>query len=362
MKHTRRDFMKFILALTAAGFVPVEAIAGAITEDKYLILGTKNKGMLVNLTKQTFKEVEIGFKVHSYISHPKSPLRFIAIDKWDAHAAHVDFETGTVTPIHIEENMPCFGHGAYVEEKNAFFISCVSKETGKGYLTGYDVDTLKPIYEYQVAPTVLHDCHWLPDKTMIIASSGVKPEDYTTPTHGVRIAPSSVRFVDILGGGKIIRELSIYDPNVSIGHLGIAKGGQIFALTSLVPAARQRMPGQVYYSPDGVQPLRPLDWGLGLASKLKNEMLSIVFNSDHTRAAITNPEGEMVVLVDVITGKVLKALSSPIRGIAFDSVSNQFIGNLNNLVAIDTNFNEKRVLPISNSDGFQMSHSRFELI
>ncbi|MDX1921785.1 MAG: DUF1513 domain-containing protein [Alphaproteobacteria bacterium] len=348
---------------------PLRVLARSATQE-CIVVGSVNKAVYANLSTQTVKQVDLGFPGHAFIRHPKYPSRYLTTQKWGANAAVVDFETETVMKIDAGKENWFYGHGHYIEEKDAFYLARVSLETGKGYYAAYDPETYKPGEAFQVTPGGLHDCHRMADKTLAIASSGVRAEKYSDPNKGMRIAKSSIVFVDIAGKGNVVRELTIDDPWQMIGHFQVTKTGKIIALTCPqkqldnynMRTADHNNSGYVYFSSDGKQSLKVMDWGHDLQTQIKGVILSIALNDDHTRAAVTNPLVGNIVLLDVVNEKVLKSINAPFKGVVWDDSLKGYLGTDRQLVWISPDFDKMTRLPIESAAGFQNPHSIIETV
>ncbi len=372
MEHSRRDFLKYVMALSATGVAidPLRVVAATASSQEFLVVGSLSKAVCANLTKQTAKHIEIGFLAHSLLRHPKYPMRYLAMEKWGPHAAVVDFDTEEVKQLSSGGKNHFYGHGRYVAEKKAFYVSRVSLDTGKGYMVAYDHETFEPGEAILTTPGGLHECHRMADNTFAVTSSGMKADDYGDPRKGNRVAKSALTFVDIIGSGKVTRELTIDDKEQIIGHFEVTKHGKIIALTSPVRqfkgndmrTASKDNSGYIYISKDGKEPLKLLDWGYQLNRQIKGEILSIALNDDHTRAAVTNPLAGNVMLLDIVNDKVIRSIDAPFRGIVWDPTLKGYIGSERNLVWIDPDFKKMTRLPIECKPGFSSSHSIFETV
>ncbi len=373
MEHSRRDFLKYVMAFTASAGIaidPLRVLAAASSAQEYLVVGSFTKAVRANLTQQTVKQLEIGFLAHSLLRHPKYPHRYLAMEKWGPNAAMVDFETDEVRKIPSGNKYSFYGHGRYVPEKNAFYVARVSVETGKGYLVAYDPETYEVKESIHVCMGGLHECRRMPDNTYAVTNSGIKADDYGDPRKGHRVEPSALTFVDIVGGGKVVKQLPIEDDQQIIGHFEVTKHGQIIALTSPsrqflgqdMRTASRHNSGYVYFSPDGKQPLKIMDWGHRLQTQIKGEILSVALNEDHTQAAVTNPLAGNVVLIDMEKQSVIRSLDAPFRGIVWDPVSKGYIGSAEKLVWIAPDFSKMTKLPIENKAGYSSSHSILETV
>jgi hypothetical protein len=361
MQHSRRDFLKYVLALTATSVQldPMSAFAAANANKNVLMFGSKNRVFMADLAKQSIHSLFIGFTGHGFLQHPKNPSRFLVLEKWGSHGVDINFETGKAIRINSGKDFLFYGHGIFVEELKAVFTSRVSISSGKGYLTGYDPETYKIKYHYQAAPGGLHDCHRLADNTFMIASMGLRADYLGNPLHSTRIEKSALVNIDLIHGGKILRTMPADNPDAAMAHFTVTKTGKLMALS--VPAADAKdQRGYVFISSDGKKPLRQMAWGEQLDAKISGEILSIALNEDHSRAAVTNPNGKVVVLIDMNEEKVIKHLDVELKGISYDPEQKKYIGTDKQMVLIDENFNDMTVFPMDNDGlGFFSSHNLY---
>lgn len=333
--------MTYILALGAAGavFHPFRlSLAGAPAGygGRFLIVGGSGGACLIDLQARALKFLKLGFEAHSFLPHPAGGLRFIGMEKWGPSAADLDFETGAVKPFNSGEHFHFYGHGLYSPAHKNIFITRVDHTTGLGHLVGYDPDTLEIRNDFQVTPGGLHECHWLPDGSMMVTSSGISPGGYANPQAGKRSEPSALKRVDMEGKGEVLGQLAIEDDDQILGHFTITGKGQILALSGPVPRGPPH--GYLYYSPTPTEKLRRLEMGPELEAHLKSEMLSVALNGDQTRAAVTNPASGTIILVDMVEGKILTFAHQEARSVAFDRFDGKFLTGMGALTAIDENF------------------------
>jgi|GEM_PF-5160931 len=331
--------MTFIATCAAAGavFHPFKAIAGNVASRNCLVVGSAKGGALVDLLSHKIINVPLDFHPHSFMQHPKHPMKFIGIEKWGPNAVEVDFESKAVRPLDKSDDWHYYGHGIFDKKKNAIFMTRVDLKTGHGHLIGFDPDTYEIVENYQVAPGGLHECHALPGRQVMFASSGIRAADYDMPQIGQRMESTGLVIVDI-DTGKVEQKMFAHDEDQIIGHFAVTRTGALLALAGPRPLQEKVPAGHLYYSPGRDTPLRALVWPEDAAKAIRGEMLSVALNDDHTRAAVTNPAGNRVALVDMSKGEILKVMEENWSGVAFDPVSQQFVGTHLGIETIDKNF------------------------
>lgn len=340
---TRRDFLAFLTASAVSGilFQPSRLIAADTPHAQCLVVGSGKGVALANLATNEVTKIDLGFSPHSFIQHPHYPKRFIAIEKWGTGGTEIDFETGTVINIDGNNQNQMYGHGFYNEAKDCFFITRVDVTNGNGYLSGFDRNSLKKKYDYWVTPGGLHDCHRMSDGSYLVACSGVQTRTYLPPIHnGEKVATSSLKKIDVDGDGKILAEMKIKDEDQILGHFAVTKTNQILALSGPSYAAGNEAPGKLYYSPDAKAPLEEIPLPEDVLKNIKGEMLSVALNKRESRAAVTNPMGKIILLIDMKRGRFIKAVNETWRGVAFNPQTNQFVGTNPGLETIEADFSD----------------------
>lgn len=337
---TRRQFMAFIATAAAAGavFHPFRVMAAGAGVRNCLVVGAAKGGAMIDLASRKIVQIPLDFHPHSFMQHPNHPMKFIGIEKWGPNAAEVDFETRQVRALDKSDTWHYYGHGIYDEKKNAIFITRVNKSTGLGHLIGFDPDTYAVVEDYQVAAGGLHECHALPGRQVMFASSGIRAADYSMPQLGPRMESTALVIADI-DTGKVVQALYAHDEDQIIGHFAVTKTGALLALAGPTPTGKAKA-GHLYYSPGRDTPLKALVWPQDAAQAIKGEMLSVALNDDHTRAAVTNPAGKCVALVDMTKGEIIRVMEEDWNGVAFDAASQKFVGTHLGIETIDEDFRD----------------------
>lgn len=310
-----------------------------MTPSQCLIVGSGKGAALANLTTNEIQKIDLNFAPHSFVQHPHHPKRFIGIEKWGTGGAEIDFETGKITQIDSLSQTQFYGHGFYHESKGCFFITRVDVYDGSGHLTGFDKETFEKKHDYRVTAGGLHDCHQMSDGSYLVACSGIRTRAFLPPIHnGEKIATSSLVQVDVNGDGKILNEMKIKDEDQVLGHFAVTQKNQILALSGPSYTAGIDKPGKLYYSPDGKQDLEEVVLPDDVLKNIKGEMLSVALNKRESRAAVTNPLGKTILLIDMNKGKFIKATGETWRGVAFDPLSDQFVGTNPGIETIGSDF------------------------
>ena len=280
-----------------------------------------------DLDSHVLRTAKTGFAVHSVIQNPKNRRQIVAIDKWARGLAVLDLDT-----MQVEQRLPAanhymyYGHGFFAADGSVFFITRVDLRTGHGHFVGFNSKTYKLVEDYQVTVGGLHECHLIDANTAIVASSGLRSK-YGPPQAGKRVEPSGLVWVNV-NNGKILHRLLVEDDDQIVGHFGRSSQGAILALSGPRIGAKAKA-GKIYYSKDGREALRPITFSEEQEKTLSGEMLSVAFRSKGAVAAITNPLGRQVIVLNVPDTKVDWILnreeSREEHGIVYDKVLRKFV-------------------------------------
>jgi hypothetical protein len=321
---SRRAFLQHLslgMGLALSG-VPLPLFGAESAAQRYYIVGADiNSACHIDLRDQKIREVPIGFSAHSFVPHPNDPYLAIGVQKWGPSAAVIDFKKEKVLhSLARPKGTEFYGHGVFFREKNAFFVGRVELESGQGHLIGYDADTFKEVYDYPVTVGGLHDCHLLPDRTLLLASSGIKPAGPGGGAiRGQRLEASGLVHVD-LATGRVLGKKLIKDENQALSHFALAEDGTIVALSSPRP---QTPSGEVYLGSVSSSDFRRLEWTD--AFQKNGEMLSVSIDKKRHVAAVTNPGGSNLFFVNMRNGEGAGHRPMRAMGVAYDPVKEQFL-------------------------------------
>jgi hypothetical protein len=268
------------------------------------------------------QRVDVSFQAHSYIASPDNPFFALGVEKWGPSAAFVDFKKSKIVHAFASpKGTEFYGHGIFFPEKNAFFVTRVDLKSGEGHLVGYDADTFKETYDFPVTPGGLHECHLLPDKTLLVTSSGIKPQGYGSGAQtGPRFEASGLVHVD-MGTGQVLGKKLITDDDQVVGHFAIARDETIVALSG--PRPGKKSFGEIYLGSVASPDLRRLEWTANYAKV--GEMLSVSMDEAHHRAAVTNPTGNNLFFLDTRSGQDMGHIPRKAFGVGYHTGKGQFL-------------------------------------
>lgn len=352
MKLSRRAFCNLVggLALTAHWASPLRLCAAEAVKGDAIIVGSMQDACFIDLAAQTLTHVPLGFMAHSFIQHPTKKNTFLAIEKWGPHAAEVDFTKQKVTkPIRTPEGTWFYGHGVYREEDKAFYITRVDLKTGLGHLVAHEGDEYAPTHSLQVAAGGLHECHFLPDRTLLVTSSGIRSYGDGQPQAGTRVEKTALVHVD-MNAGRVLSRMDVDNEDQILGHFRISNHGPILALSGARPAGKDKG-GRLYFAEGAGKAFRMVDLGDDVLSRIQGEMLSIALDEDRRVAAVTNPVSEIMLLVDMQTGQLKEKHKDDALGVVYDKAQRAFVATGTGVKKIAGDFLKNE--PLNITTGFK---------
>ena len=344
----RRQFLRMLgVATVAAATNPFAASANG--PKRYLITDSPNAVCSIDISSMEATFTPLDFTPHSYIHNSADPTRVWAIEKWAAHAVEIDIREAKITrQLQNPKGAVFYGHGLFWKEKNLLLVTCVDLKTGQGHLAGYDYTTLQQVAEFSATPGGLHDCHFISDDTILIASSGIKSTSEYPSQTGPRLEPSALVELN-LSTGKALSKKTITDDDQLIAHFNRLTDGTIIALSTPYPSSRVRAEhGNVYFARSNSELQNmPLDLLNLPRTPFKGEMLSITTDEKHNIAAVTNPGSSTVLFLDTKQAKIVHRFPLDGNGMALDHELG-FLSSGTTLTQIDLDAQTTRTLTLKN--------------
>lgn len=347
MPYSRRQF----LAHSALG-IGLGAVSGLWqhslhaaplqTNHRYLV-GTDDAVCLINLDTKNITHLQVGFKPHSFTRNPHHPSQMMTIEKWGSRGAIIQFEDGKddgklIQRINCPENYLYFGHVVFSPFDQRYLATRVDMTTGKGYLIGFDAQTFKQVSEHNVSPGALHDCHFLPDNTLLVASEGARYIGHVDIETHSRAARSSLVQYDLYHD-KVIKNIYADKEEQTLSHFQILDNGAIIALST---TANPMAHGNAFFCAPRGDVLKKISWSIDTDKKARGEVLSIAVDTKDGIAMLTNPDAKLAILINSATGEHIKTIDSvDARSIAYDPARGSFICGKQQLMFFDKDGNRQ---------------------
>ncbi len=359
MNPTRREFTKALLAFSASSLLPFSVAHAAgeaalqMSPRKKLLVGSGHIFCVIDLEKnEVIKQVPLQYFPHSFLPEPKNPERVWSVQRrnyemakspvpmastepYISRASAVNIRTGEVElTVEAEANSGFRGHGLFASGGDVIFISRVEHESGKGYLTGYDVKDGKKVADYNVSPAGIHECRLLQDGTVLLATPGQKYKDYRNPKLGsVRVDKNSIDHFD-LNSGKLLSRMVIDNDEQLVGHFHLLKNNDIIAIAQTgyeEPIAPLAFVGKL-----GDKTLSPVHYNEAVPSlDTPGELFNLTVDEDKGVAVISSLATSRLLLLDIAERTYIQAI--PFRnpwGASYDKDSREFVVNGFDYVAL----------------------------
>jgi hypothetical protein len=361
---SRRAFLQELAAATILASAPRVAFAEPQPpHTRQLLMGTRKTSIgAYGLIDHNLRETDVGFLVHSIPQNPTNPRQIIAMEKWGYGMAALDLDEMRITrQIPAEENTMYYGHGFFTKDGKTFFTTRVDTNTGLGHLVGFDAQTFKLVADYQVTPGGLHECHWVDERTAMVTSIGLRSNYGVHPQDGEQVEASGLVHVD-MQSGKVLDKKLVDDPRQLIAHFRKSSTGALIALSS-AHARGNTEPGKIYFAKDMQSALQEVKLP---ENNRHGEMLSVAFSQDGATAAVTNPVGSLIILLNGKEGRVEKILHKQTYGVSYDNSLKEFIfSSTNKIAAITANNKKWNRLPLApemNTDAMPLMAKAHNLI
>lgn len=309
---SRRAFLQKMRDLAGtfalAGLCPRQARA-ATTGASRLIIGADTALYSIDLRSHIAQKIDLGFIPHSFVQNPIYPERVWALEHWhqseNNSAAEIDLtRMEVIRQIQSPLRTQFYGHGAFSSTADLFFIVCVNSDSGEGHLLGYETTNYKPVLDYHLTPGAIHDCHLLPDHTLLIANYGGKitiPHNLPVQ-YGPMIEASSLIRVD-LSSGRILNRITIEESDRILTHFAVTTEGSIVATGGHIDHSPKG--GAVHFGHLDSASLKRVALPASTESSLIFGIQNVSLDDQNHLAAISNQEGTLVLFVDTKNGQFM---------------------------------------------------------
>jgi hypothetical protein len=332
MTLSRRDFIKSTALLAGTGLLgysgfSLAGIQGA--EKNRMLVGAGKKACVVNLLTREVQSLELGFMPHSFLAHPLKPDHVIAVEKWGASVVEIDIKKNEVTNLLTSPpQTQFFGHGIFSPKGDILYISLGDFDSKKGKLIGYDSKTYKQILNYEVSVGGIHDSHYLPDGSLMLASSGRLLVPGNARPYGAVLERTSMITMN-LSSGKVTAQRFVDDDNQNIGHIGLTPKGKLLGLST---GWGQTTDGHVnhgnlYLSMLNDTKFTKVTYPADIDMSIEGEFLSLAYDPTTDIALITLPDSKDILFIDIKTEKLIKRVHADKKytSAAYDAPRHRFV-------------------------------------
>ncbi|MGE3769627.1 MAG: DUF1513 domain-containing protein [Bdellovibrionales bacterium] len=330
MQFTRRHFLQAMSAL-AASAVLHPAFASASVPRRY-VTGTRTGIASYNFVTGQIEETKTGFLPHSFVKVPGPAGRIWAIEKFGSNGAIVDvFQRRVIRHFKCPEPYVFYGHGTCQGER--LLVASRSTEDGSSSLLAFNPESYKVEDAYHVIEGGVHDVQTLPDGSMLVAASEIDfdPELFgITPLGQEKLHSTGLVHLDV--GGAFLKRILVDAKDEAAAHF-LLTGKGIIGLT--MPWGKA-VHGNLYYAPTIDETLYKVAVPEDIAQRFVYEFLSGAVDPATETAALTNPKGGQVILLDSRTGEFKGAVQNSSNGIVYNPDLQRFVTSDGGIKTIDS--------------------------
>ena len=306
----RRAFLKAAGAGFAASLLPRQALALERNELVFAsTVQTKAGGygaVLLGERGDLIASIELPDRGHD-ITYSREAGRGVVFARQPGTFAVVFDPAGQAAPITLTspEGRHFYGHGVFSPGGKLLYATESDFEAAQGVIGVYDATgDYKRIAEFPTYGTGPHELLLMPDgKTLVIANGGIETHpDFGKAELNLETMDPSVAFVDA-GSGSLIGQLRLEAGlhQLSIRHMAIDIRGRVWFGCQYkgAPSASPQLVG--YATRDGE--IQLVELPPDTLRDLRNYVGSVAVSADGETIAISSPEGNLLVAIDVAGGK-----------------------------------------------------------
>jgi hypothetical protein len=306
----RRAFLKAAGAGFAASLLPRQALALERNELLFAsTVQTKTGGygaVLLGERGDLIASIDLPDRGHD-ITYSREAGRGVVFARQPGTFAVVFDPAGQAAPITLTspEGRHFYGHGVFSPDGKLLYATESDFEAAQGVIGVYDATgDYKRIAEFPTYGTGPHELLLMPDgKTLVIANGGIETHpDFGKAELNLETMDPSVAFVDAASGaliGQLRLEAGLHQ--LSIRHMAIDIRGRVWFGCQYkgAPSASPQLVG--YATRDGE--IQLVELPPDTLRDLRNYVGSVAVSADGETVAISSPEGNLLVAIDVAGGK-----------------------------------------------------------
>jgi len=306
----RRAFLKAAGAGFAASLLPRQALALERNELVFAsTVQTKAGGygaVLLGERGDLIASIDLPDRGHD-ITFSREAGRGVVFARQPGTFAVVFDPKGQAAPITLTspEGRHFYGHGVFSPDGKLLYATESDFEAAQGVIGVYDATgNYRRIAEFPTYGTGPHELLLMPDgKTLVVANGGIETHpDFGKAELNLETMDPSVVFVDT-GSGALVGQLRLEAGlhQLSIRHMAIDIRGRVWFGCQYkgAPSASPQLVG--YATRDGE--IQLVELPPDTLRDLRNYVGSVAVSADGETVAISSPEGNLLVAIDVAGGK-----------------------------------------------------------
>ena len=355
----RRQFLKrsataCVAAVAAPYLLAAPSATAAPTLSSFAAVTTAKSIIDIDLTTGNTRHLTLEFQPHSIVQSPHDLDQVLAIERWGANLAVIDR-----THWAVKQNITCArgtnfqGHAAYHPTQRSFYATTVQSLSGQSFLIEKDCSFFTTERELRLTRAGAHQCLPASPSKMLFASTGIEPNTGLDPDRGDVLFLSSIDTIDIASGVTIDR-IVLSDKDQSINHFALVHPNTIIATTVPHLLSAQKS-GSIYMAEPNTK-FERVSLPTTIQSRLYGALSAIAIDPTRRLAAITNPQTQILLLIDLASRTFVRAVENAPAHVAYEPQSQQFIGATDKLVAVLPD-GDMHDLPYFDSNALATAHS-----
>jgi hypothetical protein len=255
--------------------------------------------------------LEVEQRCHGCVVDPRRPARAVVIARRPGTLAYdLDLEAGAIRRVvRSADDRHFFGHAVFSPDGSVLYTSENDRARDTGVITvrdGSDLRVLAELPSHGVGPheLLLMDA----GHTLVVANGGLVTDvvEGSGQRRDLNVADMdpSLAYVDVRDG-KLLARVRPDDHHASIRHLALARDGTVGVAIQYAGPEANPYPVAAFHR--GEERLRLADAPHGTRVRMRRYAASIAIAPDGV-AAVTCPRGDVVVFLDVASGRLLREL------------------------------------------------------
>lgn len=279
-----------------------------------------------DLSSRTLRQQKIPMRGHAALALDEcSALLFGRRPAYTC--VRVDFSTGLVESFKSKPNRHFNGHGCLSADRKLLFTTETDYEHKRGMIGVRDLQTLRPIAEYESYGLDPHDLQLMPDgNTLVVANGGIETHpDFERRKLNIDTMQPSLVYIE-LATGKKLAEYRLADHLLSIRHLHVSAAGQVaVALQYEGNLYKQQPSSLVAWQPAGGE-LQLLKIAPNQIAQLRGYLADIVYDPQQELLVAATPRGHCVSIWSTATQSFIQALPlAEASGVSLGSKAGSFL-------------------------------------
>ena len=307
---SRRDFLKFGLAVTAVSVLP--ACVSWQSEPWFVSCCTDKSGVhyVAAFTQQgaLINQLPIPARGHQVIGIESRPGHALVFARRPGNfLLEVDFTTGTVVKqIDSVAGQHFFGHGVVTADQQYLLTSENDYDNGRGLIVVRDLATLEQLDKFDSGGIGPHELRLMPDqKTIVVANGGIltHPSEPRKKLNLDTMEPN-LSYLS-LADGKVLGAYELDNKHLSIRHLDVAENGKV--VVGLQYQGAKNDLTKLVVSHHGEDSLTNLIAPESIWRQMNQYTASVAIDSSANKVAVACPRGDMLTFWQLDSGEFLQS-------------------------------------------------------